>query len=141
MTVLVIFLYYWIQYETRLSHLEFSSDQPWLRDWLFCVMTGNGQNECAKLAVNFIPNIALYAIGEVLIGILGFVVFGFFWARAEVFNFWRATILREKRRIVDPFNTSQNETSGTGRKTTNTQTQSKSNLSATGGEKDDLELN
>ena len=65
---------------------------------------------------------------------IGMIVFGFFGMRKEIFIFWKATFLHQKRKIFDPFNTTgmSNPDTTSNVKSTN----NRSNISLGGGEKE-----
>jgi len=66
----------------------------------FCVVSGAGQNNCSSRAEPYVPNSGLYYFGEILVSLLGVVLFLSFGANQEVFDFWRQIFKDNFSRVV-----------------------------------------
>lgn len=93
-----------------MAPLVLDSTAPWVSDWFFCIATGQGQDTCSELAVGKVPLLAPFAIAEILVYSLGFVIFGFFVLKADVIKFWKVVLSGNTRRIWDPAGSSLGHT-------------------------------
>jgi len=115
MVYLFIFFFYWVIYlfiyfdyfsfffpfklilNPILAHFEFRlskafdiyKDTPWVKEWFLCIVQGGGQNYCSEISLPYLPEIVLYTIAEILVALLGVIVFGFFGSTKQVFYFWK----------------------------------------------------
>ena len=64
-------------------------------------MNGGGQDNCTSVAQPNMPPVGPYAFAEVLIALIGVVIFGFFGAKKDVFTFWVEVFGGNVARIVD----------------------------------------
>lgn len=59
----------------------------WIQDWFFCVASGNGRDACSPIAIPHVPEYNGFSLAEIVISLLGLVIFGFFGMRMEVLVF------------------------------------------------------
>ena len=63
-------------------------------------MSGAGQNNCSSTVEPYVPNAVSYYFGEILVSLVGVVLFLSFGVNQEVFDFWRQILQGNFSRVV-----------------------------------------
>lgn len=93
--MLTVYLYIFIFYIAELSKIDVNPSSIWFNDWLKCVVAGQGQKICAKVASPFLPKLIRLAVNDFLPAIVGIVIFGIFGLRREMFDEWKSLFKRK----------------------------------------------
>jgi len=64
-------------------------------------VSGAGQNYCSLIAKSYVPAIVTYYVSEILLSLMGVVMFFSFGVNQEVFDFWRQILQGNFSRVVE----------------------------------------
>ncbi|KAJ3038223.1 hypothetical protein HDV00_000896 [Rhizophlyctis rosea] len=111
MVLVVIFTAFWMihWFNTRKSTslLTFSSATPtsfppWLLQWGNCIFTPGGTQEtCRSIAEPYVPKLIPAIVSDVLICIVGIVMFPVFGTRPEVLRWWKRRQMSQHQNTVE----------------------------------------
>ncbi|KAI9219878.1 hypothetical protein BC828DRAFT_348876 [Blastocladiella britannica] len=83
--------------------IQVDGSEPWFRDWVACVVLGNGQDACAARIADHVPTLLTLSACMAWVCSAGLILFALFGARASIWHEWRGWVARLGRKKAAPY--------------------------------------